>query len=360
MNLMKNYILLVLAAMFISPLASSAQVVIASTDFDAPVNLVSETLDPTVPFPLGDIWGITTANTDPPVNAPFALVDDSDAACPTFFAGDNQGAVACSYTGNFLGAADTQNGANPMGDVSAEWVFDISGAAALTSISIDMAAMGDFEMLSSGTDDFTFEYSIDGGPFTEVFNLDVDMSNTGQNYTMASGNVVTIKDPLVVDGVTLINQFQTFSKPISGSGNQLTLRLEGITNGGGEAVAFDNIAISGVVAGAPIPTMGQWGMFLFTLIMVTFGLVFVYNAQHRLAVSGMGGVSNSFNTRQLPFEKTTFQSALKIAMALAIPGFVLIFAVWGEIVSADFLGMALAIPVVAYLIHVVKLFGKNE
>jgi hypothetical protein len=338
------------------PLASSAQVVIASTDFDSPVNLTSQTILAPTFTSAGDIFDVTTADTQ--AGAPFDLVDDTDPACPGFFPNDDQGAVACGYPGNFFGIADTENGDN-MGPVAAEWVFDISGAGDLTSISIDMAAMGNFEMLSGNTDDFSWSYSIDGGAFVEVFNLDVDMTQT-VNYTLTNGTVVSLIDPMVVDGVTLINQFQTLTKAISGSGNELTLRLEGMTNGGDEAIAFDNIVINGLAGGggpAAIPTMSQWATFLFMLIMVSFGLVFVYKSQTRLAMAE--GVSVSANNQTVPFDKSIFQSALKTAMLLAVPGFAIIYMVWGEVVSADFVGMALAIPVVAYLLHMVKLFGKK-
>ena len=110
MNLMKFYSFLAIIAMAFTPLASSAQqVIVASNDFDAPVGLLNTVITVDNPFmSAGDIWDVTT--TAPPV--PFALVDDSDPACPTFFPNDNQGAVACGYAGNFFGMVDTENGDN--------------------------------------------------------------------------------------------------------------------------------------------------------------------------------------------------------------------------------------------------------
>lgn len=354
---MKFYSLLASAFMLCS-FAVNGQTVIASQDFDNPVNMISETLTPSMPFSsLADIWGVTNANTGAPDNAPFVLIDDSDPTCPNPFPNDTQGAVPCSYPGNFLAAADTQNGNNPMGTVSGVWEFDISDASGLANIQIDMAAMGNFEMLPSGTDDFVWSYSIDGAPFATIFDLDVPMAGP-HSYTMADGDIVTLIDPFVLNGVVVDNNFQTFTAAINGSGNTLTLRVDGITNGGGEAVAFDNIVINGLAAtGSAIPTMSQWATFLFALIMVSFGLVFVYKSQTRLALAE--GLSVSANNQTIPFDKGTFQSALKIAMLLTVPGFAFIFMVWGEIVSADFIGMALAIPVLAYFIHMVKLFGKK-
>ena len=353
MNLMKFYSLLAFAALVLSPLASSAQVVIASNDFDTPLNLNSETITVDMAFMnFGDIFGVTNANTDAPDNTPFAVVDDSDNTCATFFPNDNNGVVPCTYPNLFFAMSDTEN-PNNMGPVSADWEFDISGAANLTSISIDMSAMGDFE----ASDHFVWSYSIDGGAFTDIFDM---MANEAINatYTMADGDMFTYNDPMEVNGTVLLNTLTTFTANVNGSGNTLTLHLEGMGNGGGEAMAWGNIVIRGFAGGGTAaPTLSQWGMFLFALIMLSFGLVFMYKSQARMAVAGSASVS--MNNQTVPFDKTVFQSALKTAMMLAILGFALIYMVWGEVVPADFIGMALSIPAVAYLIHMVKLFGKK-
>lgn len=353
MNLMKFYSFLALVALVCSPLASSAQqVVAASNDFDNPVNLLNTTIVVDNPFGSpGDIFDVTSAS--PPV--PFALVDDTNPACPGFFANDNQGAVACAYPGNFFGMVDTENNEN-MGPVSAEWTFDISSVNLLTTIEIDMAAMGDFEASPTTGDIFTWSYSIDGGPFVTVFEM-VPNEAINATYTLFDGDQFTLNDPMEVNGNLLLNEFETVTGVLHGSGNQLVLRLEGMGNGGTEALAWDNIVINGFPAGAAIPTMGQWATFLFALIMVSFGLVFVYKSQARMALAN--GVSVSANDQTVPFDTAIFQSSLKVATLLALPGFALIYMVWGEIVSADFIGMALAIPVVAYLVHTARLFGKK-
>lgn len=347
---MKFYSFLALVILALSPLVSSAQpIVAASNDFDSPVNLTNTVITVDNPFTsAGDIFDVTS--TAPPV--PFALVDDTNPACPGFFANDTQGAVACAYPGNFFGMVDTENG-NNMGAVTAEWTFDISSVSFLSSISIDMAAMGDFEV---SNDIFTWSYSIDGGPFITAFEM-IPNEAISANYTLFDGDVFTLNDPMEVNGGLVINEFQTFSTGINGTGSTLVLRLEGMGDGGSEALAWDNIVIMGLAPGAAIPTMGQWATFLFALIMLSFGLVFVYKAQNRLAVAG--GASVSANNQVVPFDQTIFQSALKTAMLLALPGFALIYMVWGEVISTDFIGMAMAIPTVAYLIHMVKLFGKK-
>jgi polyferredoxin len=61
-----------------------------------------------------------------------------------------------------------------------------------------------------------------------------------------------------------------------------------------------------------------------------------------------------------PFDKAIFMKAMKHALGLGIVGFAFILVVWGEIVPADIVGMSLAVPLVAYLIHVIMLFDKED
>ncbi len=306
---------------------------IASDDFDSPTNLVSRTITVDMAFMnIGDLWGITNAFTGDPVNTPFALVDDTNPACANFFANDDIGIIPCNYGNRFFGMTDTENPDN-MGPVSAEWVFNISSAVNLTAITIDMGAMGDFE---AANDNFTWSYSIDGGPFTNIFIMTPDESATA-TYTMDNGNTFTYNDPMTVNGTILLNDLTTFTANINGAGSLLTLRVEGMGDGGSEAIAWDNITIKGIPAGVAVPTMGEWAMFLFALIMLTLGVVFVFNAQHQLVVSGPG--HTSFSSRQFPFEKSLFKTAFKKATCLAIAGLGVVYLVWGEILPADLLGL---------------------
>ncbi len=328
---------------------------IASDDFDSPTNLISRNITVDMTFMnIGDMWGIGNSYSGPPVNTPFSVIDDTNPACANYFPNDNQGVIPCSYGNQFFGMTDTENPDN-MGPVSAEWVFNIASATNLTAITIDMSAMGDFE---TSNDHFVWSYSIDGGPSTIIFDMMPDESASA-DYTLFDGSVVTLNDPMTVNGTLLLNQMTTFSAPINGAGNQLTLKVEGMGDGGSEAIAWDNITIKGITAGVAVPTMGEWSLFLFAIIMLTLGVVFVFNAQRRLALNGAGQLASNAKMSQLPFEIDLFKSSLMHAFGLALVGFGVIFTYWGEIVPADLVGMALTIPVVAYLIHLVKMFDRK-
>lgn len=57
-----------------------------------------------------------------------------------------------------------------------------------------------------------------------------------------------------------------------------------------------------------------------------------------------------------PFDKAIFLSSLRQAVLIGLIGFVFIQWIWGEIIVDDLIGMGIAIPMIAYLIHTIKLF----
>lgn len=165
---------------------------------------------------------------------PFSILDDSLSIFPT----DALGIIDEFNTNTFFGVTDTVNGDTSGDPVSATWVFNIAGATDL-AVSMDMGAMGDFET----NDTFTWTYSIDGGPTMTAFDglVDDSIDNT---YMLAGGAVITLNDPMTVQGAILNNTLQTFSALISGTGSELTLTLTASTDGGSEAFAFQNIEIN--------------------------------------------------------------------------------------------------------------------
>lgn len=102
---------------------------------------------------------------------------------------------------------------------------------------------------------------------------------------------------------------------------------------------------------AAVPTMGEWSMFLFALIMLTIGVVFVMSSQSKLRLATGETASAPVNFRRFPFNKSNYLNALKHALGLALIGFVIIYIGWGAIVFADLIGMSLSVFVMAYLIH---------
>ena len=216
---------------------------IAKDDFDAPLNLISFSQIPASGAFADSQDGFQRYQVGVSSSIPNDLMDDSTSSAPSDAWGIINRAVK---TDGWFGLADTFNDQNPTGDVTATWAFDVSEASAL-EVSIDMGAMGNFEL----ADVFNWTYSIDGDPFAPLFTSSVNEGGTA-NYTLADGDVFAVIDPVsmtIAGGSTvqLSNVLQTLTASIVGTGDVLTLRFDGNTNGDDEAYAFDNIIVTGLV-----------------------------------------------------------------------------------------------------------------
>jgi hypothetical protein len=212
-------------------------------------------VDP-VNWDVGDWFGWAAASSWPQsAGMPFALADDSvfNVSGQGPFPPDTQGIIEqADFNNTVFGVVDTVNSLNPVvGSARATWTFDVSGATGL-SVSVDIAAMGDFE---ASTDTFQFLYGIDGGGLLPLFTVAINEGAT-QAYTMQSGTVVTQLDPASLGGVLLDDVFSTFSAAIAGTGSTLTLVFDASTDGGSEAFAFDNIRVSAVPVPATVALFG--------------------------------------------------------------------------------------------------------
>ncbi|MAT68724.1 MAG: hypothetical protein CMJ58_04300 [Planctomycetaceae bacterium] len=143
---------------------------------------------------------------------------------------------------------------------NATWTFNIASALSLTSISMDIAAMGDFE--ASSTDGFRVEARVDSNAYSTIF---LGRTNEAISHTyraMDDGTTPSHNDPLelFIDGsgtaaavldksVASTGNFDTYTSVLLAglSGTSLDIRIswEG-TPSGSEAMGFDNITINAV------------------------------------------------------------------------------------------------------------------
>lgn len=252
---MKNIKLKIAILLFAAgPTTSLAEVIAFDLVGSASQNLISYTNPYTDAFSSA-ADGFQIYRRGVSASIPFSVLDDS----LSIFPGDTLGIIGENNTDSFFGITDTVNNDNASGMASASWDFDISGFTDL-SLSIDMGAMGDFE----SSDFFNWSYQIDGGPVANIFELTADEA-LSLTYTLDSGTMVTLNDPMAIAGTLLSNQLQTFAGLLGGSGSVLTLTLAGQTNGGTEAFAFQNLIVSGSrVADVPEPgTLALIGIGLF-------------------------------------------------------------------------------------------------
>ncbi len=61
-----------------------------------------------------------------------------------------------------------------------------------------------------------------------------------------------------------------------------------------------------------------------------------------------------------PFDRKIYDKAFWFACFLAVFGWVAIYFIWGEFTAADIVGMIIATPIVAYLLHMLMLFNRLE
>ena len=257
---MKKY--LALGAVASSAVAAFAQTEVTRYDFDSnivgsPARNLSFTQSPLPGAFTSPGDGFERFQRGVSGSIPFGLLDDT---C-VIFPGDVQGMVDETKLDGWFGVIDLVNDDNPAGTGTATWTFDISGFTDL-EISIDMAAMGNYELPDSGglcggfpcvLDFYNFTYSIDGGAAMPLFTSTV-VDGGSRDYNLACGaGPFTLSDPLDVNGVNMSNLFQTLTAAVAGTGNTLTLTFSAGTDGGEEGFAFDTIVITSNPGGSGCP-----------------------------------------------------------------------------------------------------------
>jgi hypothetical protein len=102
-----------------------------------------------------------------------------------------------------------------------------------------------------------------------------------------------------------------------------------------------------------VPTMGQWAMIIFTLLMVAMGMVIV--RQNQMTLAGAGTQGFNFSLRQLPFDKAVFNKALMLCGLVMVALFAVAITFFGyEMTSADVPGSLLSLPLAAYIVVLLK------
>lgn len=214
--------------------------VIAKDTFDENLKLLSFSQNP-LPDTFSDSQdGFQIYQVGVSSSIPNGLKDDSTNGFPS----DSLGVVNSAVkTDRWFGINDLENPDNVGGTGVVTWEFDISGAFGL-QVSIDMAAMGDFEV----ADSYNWTYQIDAGSVLPLFTSSVDEAGTA-TYFMADGDPVMLNDPLFMTDaegtiVQLSNNFQTLTSTLVGIGEVLKITLNAANNAD-EAYAFDNLIIEG-------------------------------------------------------------------------------------------------------------------
>lgn len=251
---------------------ASAQTLVAVAADPANNNFASEVISVDLPYDgnamMGPAFGTTTwapgdmfgrtsrpAALDTEFGIPFTMADDSNGS----FAGDTLGIVDALDNGDFFGVVDTVNNLNTSGGTGT-YTWGNTGAGTLvSSVAIDMAAMGDFE---SANDLNRFEISTDGGSTFNILGDSVIEEDIANIYTTAGGNVSTLNDPMSFNGVLLDNNFETvtFAGLNLAVTGDIVLRYSGQMDGGSEGFAWRNATVEVIPAPASAALLGLGGL----------------------------------------------------------------------------------------------------
>lgn len=111
----------------------------------------------------------------------------------------------------------------------------------------------------------------------------------------------------------------------------------------------------------PIPTLSQWGLITLALLLLVIGSLRMVTVC-KVAFAGMGSIIPlpGNNNYRLPFNTSILRKSVYLTILLAIVGFMICFAIFGEIYNSDLIGVFLAGPIFAYLIHLLYLLETNK
>ncbi len=125
--------------------------------------------------------------------------------------------------------------------------------------------------------------------------------------------------------------------------------------------------VTGTVAGGncepcpQIPTLSEWGLITLALLLMTWGSIKIAISQ--VALSGLGSRNIPLPTGSnftLPFQKAILRKTSYFTILSALIGFVVCFAIYGEVYYSDLIGVAIAGPIFAYLIHLLYVLEKKQ
>lgn len=109
-----------------------------------------------------------------------------------------------------------------------------------------------------------------------------------------------------------------------------------------------------------VPTMTEWGLFLFGFFVVILGLVSLFNLQTSMQTTagnaiGFEGVSIGNNFR-IPFERAAFMTILQKLVFVVPAVYIVIALIWDGLTGADIVFVPISVILTAYFIYLVRLF----
>lgn len=209
----------------------------------------------------GDVFGRVDGQLGG-VGMPFDVADDTQFDVSGARAGSSFPADQLGIAGQNTTAFFALNDMDAINVNNAVWTFSGWGSAVISDITIDLAAMGNFESASS--DGFIIEAAIDGGAFQEIFRGATNEAASKTYRPLDGGFVFTDDDPLelFIDGSAAAfgfldkcdvttGKFDTYTSTLLNgqlaTEVQIRIRWEG-TPSGSEPMGIDNITVNGTLS----------------------------------------------------------------------------------------------------------------
>jgi len=136
----------------------------------------------------------------------------------------------------------------------------------------------------------------------------------------------------------------------------LSFELHSENNGLGNGVTNDFNFSLPVVTPPDTPTLSEWGLITFTLLLLSFGMVFVYRRQNALAIAG---TAVSADAKPSTFDRSLYFKALGGTLVLAIAGLVTAYRYFGTLTITDTIGTLVSACIVAYMVQLSMMMKKK-
>jgi len=134
--------------------------------------------------------------------------------------------------------------------------------------------------------------------------------------------------------------------------NSVTITCDGLGNGVGHDFQFTG----GGTPPPATPTLSEWGLILFSLLLLSFGMVFVYRRQNAMVLAG----AMAEDAKQSSFDRSLYFKALCGVMLVAVAGMFAAYRYFGTLSITDTLGTLASACVVAYMVQLSLLMKRKQ
>ena len=113
-----------------------------------------------------------------------------------------------------------------------------------------------------------------------------------------------------------------------------------------------------IIEGTPIPTVSEWGLIILTLLLLNMSLIFL--ERKKMFNEESKGMTSTAAFALIPFNFSHLKNTTLLTLCLGMTIGLINLGLYGVISSVDLFGTALAMPLFAYLLHLILLYSPSE